>query len=319
MLLTPRPTVTDVQDPPEITIAVRDVQIDGVAARRYASMCGFDPAAGLPVTYPHVLATPLHLKIFSQQAFALRPMGLIHLSNVIESPGVLEPGRRMDVTVSACNYRNTDAGLVFDLATDIRAEGQSLWRETCVLMVRWPESPQRTGGRPPRPPKAPKDSQVLGEFDVSPSTAWAYARVSGDFNPIHLNDRAARFFGLRGAISHGMWSLARSLAQAPVPGHPARREDRDAVPHPGAAAGAGRDPGVAGGGPDETRPVRRPHRARSHVRVVVSRYSGLTYIASTTDFTPPTPLATSTARRLTLSPVTKPDRDTTPPLVSTLI
>ena len=220
VLLTPRPAVTEVQDPPEITIAVRDVQIDGVAARRYASMCGFDPAAGLPVTYPHVLATPLHLKIFSQQAFALRPMGLIHLSNVIESPGVLEPGRHMDVTVSACNYRKTDAGLVFDIATDIRAEGQSLWRETCVLMVRWPESPQRTGGRPPRPPKAPKDSLVLGEIEVSPSTAWAYARVSGDFNPIHLNDRAARFFGLRGAIGHGMWSLARSLAQAPVPAIP---------------------------------------------------------------------------------------------------
>jgi acyl dehydratase len=40
--------------------------------------------------------------------------------------------------------------------------------------------------------------------------------VSNDFNPIHLNDRAARFFGLRGAISHGMWSLARSLAATPV-------------------------------------------------------------------------------------------------------
>ena len=46
-------------------------------------------------------------------------------------------------------------------------------------------------------------------------TAWDYARVSGDFNPIHLNDRAARYFGLRGAIVHGMWSLARSLAEAP--------------------------------------------------------------------------------------------------------
>jgi len=61
---------------------------------------------------------------------------------------------------------------------------------------------------------------VLAEFDVSLATAWAYARVSRDFNPIHLNDRAARFFGLRGAIGHGMWSLARSLAQAPHPAIP---------------------------------------------------------------------------------------------------
>jgi len=217
LLLTQRPAVTEVKDPPEISISVRDVRIDGAAARRYAAVCGFDPAAGLPVTYPHVLATPLHLKIFAQQAFALRPMGLIHLSNVIEGPGVLEPDRRMDITVSACNYRRTDAGLAFDMATDIRADGQSLWRETCVFMARWPETVARAGARPPRPPKAPKDSTVLAELDVSLGTAWAYARVSGDFNPIHLNDRAAQFFGLKGAIGHGMWSLARSLAAAPLP------------------------------------------------------------------------------------------------------
>ena len=217
LLLTGRPVVTEVKDPPDISVTVRDVRIDSAAAQRYAVMCGFDPAAGLPVTYPHVLATPLHLKIFAQQAFALRPMGLIHLSNVIESPGVLEPGRRLDVTVSACNYRPTDAGLAFDMATDLRADGESLWRETCVFMARWPETVERKGSRPPRPPKAPKDSAILAEIDVSLGTAWAYARVSGDFNPIHLNDRAARFFGLKSAIGHGMWSLARSLAQAPRP------------------------------------------------------------------------------------------------------
>ena len=71
--------------------------------------------------------------------------------------------------------------------------------------------------RPPRPPKAPKDAAVLTELPVSLRTAWDYARVSNDYNPIHLSDRAARFFGLRGAIAHGMWSLARSMALAPIP------------------------------------------------------------------------------------------------------
>jgi acyl dehydratase len=89
-----------------------------------------------------------------------------------------------------------------------------------VFLSRWPEPAERGGARPPRPPKAPKDATVLAEIAVSLETAWAYARVSNDFNPIHLNDRAARFFGLKGAIGHGMWSLACSLAQAPVPAIP---------------------------------------------------------------------------------------------------
>jgi len=220
VLLTQRPPVTGVEDPREIGITVRGVRIDAGNVARYSAMCGFDPLAGLPVTYPHVLAMPLHLKIFAQPAFALRPMGLIHLSNVIECPGTLEARRPLDVSVAACNYQRTDAGLAFDMTTNIVANGELLWRETCVFLARWPEPTERPGGRPPRPPKAPKDATVLAELDVSLDTAWAYARVSGDFNPIHLNDRAARFFGLKRAIGHGMWSLARSLAQAPVPAIP---------------------------------------------------------------------------------------------------
>jgi len=217
VLLNRRPLVTDVKDPQEISVSVRGVRLDGREAGRYASMCGFDPAAGLPVTFPHVLAMPLHLKIFAQRAFALRPMGLIHLANVIECPGELTSGREMDIIARACNYQSTDAGLAFDMATEISAGGQVLWKETCVFLSRWPEAAGRGGARPPRPPKAPKDSAVLAELEVTRETAWAYARVSEDFNPIHLSNRAARFFGLRGAIGHGMWSLARSLAQAPLP------------------------------------------------------------------------------------------------------
>jgi acyl dehydratase len=58
---------------------------------------------------------------------------------------------------------------------------------------------------------------VLVERQVTMRTAWDYARVSADFNPIHLNDGVARRFGLRGAIMHGMWSLAYALAAPPMP------------------------------------------------------------------------------------------------------
>jgi len=217
VVLVRRPPITEVTDPPEIVASVPGVMLDADAVARYAEMCDFGATATLPVTFPHVLAMPLHLKIFGNGAFPLRPMGLIHLSNVIESLGELTAGSRVDITVAARNYQRTDAGLVFDMATEISSGGRPLWRETCVFLSRWPEDMLRQGGRPPRPPKAPKDSAVLAELDVSLRTAWAYARVAADYNPIHLSDRAARFLGLRGSIGHGMWSLARSLAQAPGP------------------------------------------------------------------------------------------------------
>jgi len=215
ILLSKRPPVTEVRDPPEFRASVRNVVLSGTKIARYAATCGFDGGASVPVTYPHVIAMPLHLAIFANPAFPLRPMGLIHVSNVIETLVPLTAGTRVDVDVVARGYRRLDAGLAFDMETEVSVGGTVAWRESCCFMSRWPEPATGGGGRPPRPPKAPKDALVLAERPVTLRSAWDYARVSVDFNPIHLNDRAARRFGLRGVIMHGMWSLAYSLAQAP--------------------------------------------------------------------------------------------------------
>jgi len=220
VLLTRRPDILTLQEPPEFEVRLDNVLIDSLAVARYASVCAFDASdvrnGYVPITFPHVLAMPLHLRIMGHSSFPLRPMGLIHVSNTIAQPRALEAGMTLNVVVAARNYRKTDAGLTCDIVTDILRAGQTVWRETCVFLSRWPDSVQRTGGRPARPPKAPKDAQVLTELAVDQNRVWKYARVAGDFNPIHLSDRAARFFGLRGAISHGMWTLARSLAERPV-------------------------------------------------------------------------------------------------------
>ena len=219
VVLTPRPPVTELAELPAFHAHVERVKLRRKDVAKYAALCGYDAADGVPLTYPHIVAMPLHLKIFATESFPLRPMGLIHLSNRIEPLAELRPGMDVSVEASLLEYRKTDAGIVFDLDSRLSSGGHVLWNETSVFLSRWPDAAARTGGRPPRPPKAPKAARVLEEFDVSLRTSWDYARVSNDFNPIHLSDRAARFFGLRGAISHGMWSLARSLAHPPRAAH----------------------------------------------------------------------------------------------------
>jgi acyl dehydratase len=214
-----RPPVASVKDPPVMQARAQGVPLRASQLSRYASVCGFTEGRSVPCTFLHVLAMPLHLKIFATKTFPLRPMGLIHLSNVIEVLSEPRAGDLLDVEVKARNYRETDAGLAFDMDTLVTTRNEELWRETCVFLSRWPESPDRPAGRPPRPPKAPRDAAVLSQFEVTMRTVWDYARVSSDYNPIHLSDRAARYFGLRGAIAHGMWSLARSLAQPPMPAY----------------------------------------------------------------------------------------------------
>ena len=154
----------------------------------------------------------------------------------------------LDLVVAARNYRKTDAGLAFDMDTEMSADGQAGLARNLrvhVALAATRRSAPAAGRRGRR--RRRRTASVLAELDVSSRTAWDYARVSGDFNPIHLNDRAARFFGLRGAISHGMWSLARSLAAKPEHDAASATRARDAVPDAGAVAGQGQRQGMDGG------------------------------------------------------------------------
>jgi acyl dehydratase len=46
---------------------------------------------------------------------------------------------------------------------------------------------------------------------VDRSRLVRYAGASGDFNPIHWNDRFATEVGLPGVIAHGMWTMGAAV------------------------------------------------------------------------------------------------------------
>ena len=70
-----------------------------------------------------------------------------------------------------------------------------------------------------------------------------YAGASGDFNPIHWNERVATAVGLPGVIAHGMWTMGAAVgAIVDWAGDPGAVVDYQvrftrpiAVPDPGAA------------------------------------------------------------------------------------
>ncbi|NHT18296.1 MaoC family dehydratase [Cellulomonas sp. IC4_254] len=79
---------------------------------------------------------------------------------------------------------------------------------------------------------------------VDRSRLVRYAGASGDFNPIHWNERFATEVGLPGVIAHGMWTMGAAVGVvsdwAGDPGAVLDYQTRFArpvpVPDPGAAA-----------------------------------------------------------------------------------
>ncbi|MBZ4320643.1 MaoC family dehydratase [Streptomyces huiliensis] len=49
------------------------------------------------------------------------------------------------------------------------------------------------------------------EFPVTRATLVRYAGASGDFNPIHWNERFAKEVGLPDVIAHGMFTMAEAV------------------------------------------------------------------------------------------------------------
>ncbi|MDI3269926.1 MAG: MaoC/PaaZ C-terminal domain-containing protein [Bacillota bacterium] len=50
-------------------------------------------------------------------------------------------------------------------------------------------------------------AEITWQCTVTRDMIARYAQASGDHNPIHLDDEAARRAGLPGVVAHGLWTL----------------------------------------------------------------------------------------------------------------
>ncbi|ABC81959.1 MaoC family dehydratase [Anaeromyxobacter dehalogenans] len=175
----------------------------------YRAACGFAAGPDLPVTYPHVLAWPLHLALLTAPELPVRALGLVHLRNRIEALRPLPAREPVELRARLSGPRETARGQELDLLTEAWAGGELAWREQAVLLARRPGASRG----PPAPAEADPGGAAERRWEVPAGTGRRYARASGDFNPIHLSALTARAFGFERAIAHGMWSLARIAAE----------------------------------------------------------------------------------------------------------
>jgi acyl dehydratase len=174
-------------------------------------------ATGLPPAYLHVLAMPLHMQLFVVKNFPVKVLGLIHLRNTIRVLAPVDERAPLRLRVHFATLRETDLGQEYDFTTSYDQNGTVVWEEVSTMFARGLSSAPRQGGsrRAAIERSNHPETGVLTEtLEVADSTGWRYARVSGDFNPIHLTARTAQMFGFKQAVAHGMWSMGRCLASA---------------------------------------------------------------------------------------------------------
>lgn len=201
---------------PRLEGAIDSVRAQAAQLARYRDVCGFAGDGFLPVSFPHVLAMPLHVALLTHRSFMVRLMGLIHLANEIEWLRPLPEHDEYRLRSWVEGHEETDRGQEFQLFTEMSDGDGVAWRERCTLLARRRASgaqASRVARASLMAPRSPKGASVgEAQFAATHALARRYGRVSGDLNPIHLADFSARWYGFDQAVAHGMWSLARSLA-----------------------------------------------------------------------------------------------------------
>jgi len=186
---------------------------EGVVVERsrvdaYAAVCRFPRRDVVPVTFPHLLAFPLHMAVMSDPAFPYAAIGMVHVENAITAHRAIGVGDELDVTASVATPRPHARGVLLDVTTTVSAGGETAWESTSTYLRRGPsvEGEPAPGAVMPDAPSGGVDWRLPGDLGRT------YAAVSGDANPIHLHPWTARALGFPRQIAHGMWTLARSVA-----------------------------------------------------------------------------------------------------------
>lgn len=184
----------------------------------YSRVCGFTEPGVLPLTYPHVLGFPAAMRVMSGRAFPLPVLGLVHTWIEITRHRVLHPADTLELAVYAAELTPHRRGTEVTMVTEARLVGELVWESRSGYLSRHATG---TATAPPSASAAPKGLPAVAEWRLPGDLGRRYGAASGDRNPIHLYPLTARLFGFPRHIAHGMWTVARCLAEAET-GEPGR-------------------------------------------------------------------------------------------------
>jgi acyl dehydratase len=197
---------------PDVEVRQRGVTVDRAHLAAYDRVCGFRLTDTLPVTYPHVLAFPLAMRLMTASDFPLPLIGLVHVANRITVHRPIPSGATLDLSARATDLRAHPRGRQFDVQVTASLDGAEVWRGLSTYLRLDPSGERSPAGANGSGPVV-DDGAAPGSVWRVPSRVGAdYAAVSGDRNPIHTSWLGARLFGFPRPIAHGMWTKARALA-----------------------------------------------------------------------------------------------------------
>ncbi|MEV3998776.1 MaoC/PaaZ C-terminal domain-containing protein [Streptomyces halstedii] len=266
----------------------------------YRTLCGFTDPETLPLTYPHVLGFPLAMRLMTERSFPLPVLGLVHTWIEITAHRPPRPEDRLELRVYAAELTPHRRGTEVTMVTEARCAGETVWESRSGYLSRHAASGAAGGtaarsrgatasagapavaaeAAPPDAPIAGAGLPAVAEWRLPGDLGRRYGAVSGDRNPIHLHPLTARLFGFPRHLAHGMWTVARCLAEAETGAGPGTGTRTRPGTGTGAGTGTGTRPGTGAGTDTGAKDRARIRSVRAEFKAPVLLPATVTYAAA---------------------------------------
>ncbi|SDS32459.1 MaoC/PaaZ C-terminal domain-containing protein [Actinoplanes derwentensis] len=193
-----------------------------LAAYRRAVRATLEPAtiAGPSPVHPFVLTSPEFART-TRRITGADP-SQVHISQEFTVHRLLRDDEKVSSSLEVTGARREARGIRVAMRTEIRdADGGPVCAMVTTVLLTGVTEPEPFGEMPPLAAPAGRNVASTGSpagtgraepvtrtVSLSRADVAGYAEVSGDRNPIHLDDEAARAAGFDSVIAHGMSVVA---------------------------------------------------------------------------------------------------------------
>ncbi|MGM0907310.1 MAG: MaoC family dehydratase [Pseudomonadota bacterium] len=186
-------------------------------SRYHQAFNGF--VSDVPLAMLYCIAQRAHLSQMLDDSFPWPAPGLVHVSNKIERHQVISAQAPFQLVSKAkVPKRGPDVSprrLRPQFVVEFWQNNEKVATCSSVYQVMNGKSqaPSKKAATPIKPFEPEAGWENISHWQLGSGMGRRYARISGDFNPIHLHPLVSRWFGFEKPIIHGMYMMARAQAE----------------------------------------------------------------------------------------------------------
>jgi hypothetical protein len=187
--------------------------IDKEHLSRYREACDLEKSSVMPVLYPHVIASSIYMNMLTHKLFPFGLVGSLHLRNHIIQHRQINIDETFDIRVEVIEQRVVKQGMEYDFTISILINKERAWESISTWLTRGKFGKEYETTPNAEILKTEPEAKHFADLYIPKNIGKKFAKITLDYNPIHISRILAPLFGLKRDVAHAMWACGNTLGK----------------------------------------------------------------------------------------------------------